>query len=115
VIRSRVSEALAAAGACKTSVSEYFATKGFPPRSLAESGCSNVATQYVASIDVDSGTNIIVTLSMSPDLGAAAGKTIRLFSEFIAANEGMIVAWVCRPMNMDPKYLPGTCRDPLAR
>ena len=82
-IRSRVSEALAAAGACKTSVTEYFATKGSYPRSLAQAGCSSVQTQYVAWINVDSGSNIVVMTSTNPGLGAAGGKTFQLFSDWV--------------------------------
>ena len=109
-IRSRVSEALAAAGACKTSVTEYFATKGTYPRSLAQAGCSSVQTQYVASINVDSGSNIIVTTSTNPGLGAAGGKTFQLFSDWIGAERSMFGTWKCLAITIDPKYLPASCR-----
>ena len=48
-VRARVSEALAAAGACKTQVAEFMAARGALPATLAESGCSDVATQVRAS------------------------------------------------------------------
>jgi type IV pilus assembly protein PilA len=110
VIRSRVSEALAAAGACKVSVTEYFAATGAYPRNLAQAGCSSVQTQYVAWINVDSGANIIVMTSTNPGLGAAGGKTFQLFSDWVGANRTMFGLWKCLPISIDPKYLPATCR-----
>src|ERR1700730_9752927 len=52
IIRSKMSEGVAAAAACKTSVSEYVSTKNAWPASTALSGCSTLATQYVASTAV---------------------------------------------------------------
>jgi type IV pilus assembly protein PilA len=43
-IRSRVSEALAAAGACKTQISEYVASRGTVPAVRTASGCSDTAS-----------------------------------------------------------------------
>ncbi len=48
-IRARVSEALAAAGACKTSVADYASSKGSLPTNLTQAGCGSNPTQYVAS------------------------------------------------------------------
>src|SRR5512144_1289058 len=61
VIRSKMSEVTAAIAACKTSVSEYAATKGSFPADLTASGCSSLPTQYVASIDV--ADNVITGVS----------------------------------------------------
>src|SRR5438067_7745451 len=47
VIRSKMSESVAAIAACKTSVSEFTATKNALPADNAAAGCSVVATQYV--------------------------------------------------------------------
>src|ERR1700674_3106142 len=77
VIRSKVSEALAAAGACKTSVAEYAANKAGLPADITAAGCTNQSTQYVASIDVGTGT-ITVTTSANTELGNAASKTVQL-------------------------------------
>jgi type IV pilus assembly protein PilA len=110
VIRSRVAEAFAAAGACKASVTEYFAATGSYPRNLAQAGCSSVRTQYVASINVDAGSNIIVTTSADPGLGAAGGKTFQLFSDWVGSSRDMFGAWKCLPITIEAKYLPATCR-----
>src|SRR5207249_4688644 len=55
IVRSKMSEGVAAIAACKTSVAEYAATKGVFPANLSDSGCSTTATQYVASVDVAAG------------------------------------------------------------
>src|SRR6476661_3106405 len=47
VIRSKMSEAEAAIAACKTSVSEFVATKNTWPSSTDQAGCSTTVTQYV--------------------------------------------------------------------
>src|SRR5438552_14664385 len=59
VIRSKTSEGIAAADACKASISEYVSTKGSWPANMAASGCSTLVTQYVASMGVNSGTGAI--------------------------------------------------------
>src|SRR3954451_22638874 len=76
-IRAKVSEALAAAGACKTSVAEYSANKGTLAPDLTAAGCANQTTQFVSGINVLSGV-ITVTTSSATELGGAASKTITL-------------------------------------
>ena len=51
VIRSKMSEGVVALAACKTSIAEYVSTKTTMPADAAAAGCSQVATQYVASLD----------------------------------------------------------------
>ena len=60
IVRSKMSEGVAAIAACKTSVAEFAATKTAFPANLSESGCSTVATQYVASTNVAAG---VITVS----------------------------------------------------
>ncbi len=52
VIRSKMSEGVAALAACKTSVAEYASTKNAWPTDVTAAGCSSVATQYVTGITV---------------------------------------------------------------
>ncbi len=53
VIRSKMSEGVVALAACKTSIAEYVSTKTTMPADADVAGCSNVATQYVASLTFD--------------------------------------------------------------
>src|SRR2546427_3919369 len=52
VIRSKMSEGVAALAACKTSISEYVSTKSIWPADETTAGCSTLATQYVKSLTV---------------------------------------------------------------
>src|SRR5689334_22748975 len=73
-IRARVSEGAAAAGACKTSVVEYFASKSSLPADTNAAGCSGTSapTQYVASTNVSSG---VITVTLSNDSKLAGAKS----------------------------------------
>src|SRR5438105_3327612 len=55
VIRSKMSEAIAAIAACKTSVAEYASSHGAYPADELTAGCSTTATPYVASLAVATG------------------------------------------------------------
>jgi type IV pilus assembly protein PilA len=52
VVRSKMSEAVAAIAACKTSVSEFASTKQAWPTDATNAGCSGTASQYLASMAV---------------------------------------------------------------
>ena len=53
LVRSKMSEGLAALAACKTSVAEYTsAHSGTTPADLNQAGCSSTPTQYVAQLAV---------------------------------------------------------------
>jgi type IV pilus assembly protein PilA len=110
VVRSKVTELAVAAAACKTSVAEYTATKNALPTNLDQSGCSNIATQYVTSLAVADGGVITVTASSlvggNPD---QTGSTYVL-TPSVSANGNSITAWDCTPSNITKKYLPAICR-----
>ncbi len=105
IVRSKVSEVSATAGACKTSVSEYYATNnGFPANATA-AGCSTQASQYVSGLSVASTGIIQVTATSAT--GPFSGSYIQL-SPTAASTTG-ITAWTCTT-NGDKKYAPATCR-----
>jgi type IV pilus assembly protein PilA len=108
-IRAKVSEALAAAGACKTSVAEFAANKGTLPTDISAAGCASSATQYVSGLTVSSGT-ITVTTSSDTSLSDAASKTITLTPSVPDTATFVVSTWVCAAGSMLPKYLPGSCR-----
>jgi type IV pilus assembly protein PilA len=107
-VRARVSEAAAAAGACKTSVAEYFASKATLPTTSDAAGCSGTTapTQFVASTNVGAAGLITVTLTTDVKLGGAAGGTLTLTPTTAAGN--VISTWVCS--GSPTKFMPGTCR-----
>ena len=107
MIRSKVTEAMAAAAACKTSVTEYYQSQAAMPADLSASGCSSTATTYVTSLDVTAGV-IKVTLGA---VGGTASGTILAMSP--NAGTGNITGWDCKASagtTVPAKYLPAICR-----
>jgi type IV pilus assembly protein PilA len=109
MIRSKVTEAMAAAAACKTSVTEYYQSNASLPSDITAAGCSSTATTYVASLDVTSAGIIDVTLGTVG--GTASGTHLGLLASIASSN---ITGWDCKSTNgvttVPAKYLPAICR-----
>jgi type IV pilus assembly protein PilA len=70
IVRSKVTELVNAAGVCKTSVAEYYQTKGFLPLDITASGCSLDGTANSAPPQVASG---VITVTAAGGLLAQLG------------------------------------------
>ncbi len=105
-IRSRVSEAVASAGACKTQVTEYIATKGTVPTGAA-AGCTDTVSKYALAPAVAAGV-ITMTTSADAALGAAAGGTFTLTP--VPADGTPVTEWQCAVGTIAAKYVPASCR-----
>ena len=77
VIRSKMSEGVAALAACKTSVSEYVSTKTAWPGNADTAGCSTLKTQYVASLTVTGNGVITVT---TQNTGSKPGDCVMILT-----------------------------------
>ena len=113
IIRSKMSEGVAAAAACKTSVSEYVATKNAWPASTDSAGCSTTATQYVASLDAAvSGTINVTTQSTGSKLAGVAGDcTLTLVpTPDDATTPTELTTWTGSSSGCDKKYVPSNFR-----
>jgi type IV pilus assembly protein PilA len=107
-IRSKVVEALTDAGNCKTSVTEYFTSKnGALPADLTASGCSNVSTANVQSLDVTAGVVTVAIQSLGGD--TAAGDTVIFTPTQNTTNAGQL-DWTCTGGTVKAKYRPAACR-----
>ena len=106
VARSKASEALAAMGACKTSVSEYSQVNNVLPTSTTTAGCGSLATKYVSGLSVDA----------SP----SAGSIHATFQNIVAGDpDGLVITlvpnaipiatWTCTT-TASKKYVPAQCR-----
>ena len=111
--RSKVTEAVTAAGACKTSVAEYAAANNKLPATLADAGCSDLKSKYVSKVDVGTGGIISVTMQ---NIGATDpdGKKIILTplkddGTTAAADGDNIGGWKCTT-DATKKYVPASCR-----
>ena len=106
VIRSKMSEGVAAAAACKTSISEYVSTKNNWPTSPDQAGCSTLATQYVTSLDVTTGG--VITVNVTNTGAKPAECSLTLTAQFTALPD--ITGWTGSHSLCDAKYVPSNFR-----
>ena len=105
-IRSKVTELINAAGVCKTSVAEYYQTKGTLPTG-ADAGCSDAGTANSTAPTVAAGV-ISVVASGGLKTQLAAGDTLKYTPVIVSA---AITDWDCKTgTTVLPKYLPAACR-----
>ncbi|MBU1360053.1 MAG: pilin [Gammaproteobacteria bacterium] len=129
-VRARVSEAILAASACRTAVTEVYQSAPSFPTGVwgCESGTAGVAggaagvdaSAFVSTVVVSTAGVITVTTSANTALGAAASRTIQLvpyeeptLTTPASALGTVIAGWRCGPggtNGMDPRFLPGSCR-----
>jgi type IV pilus assembly protein PilA len=123
IVRSKVTELVNAAGVCKTSVAEYYQTKGFLPADTTASGCSTDGTVNssppavaLGIIEVDAAGGLLSQLGglasakffYKPLCGAAACATAAGATTAPAIQE-----WQCSAAagtTILPKFLPAVCR-----
>lgn len=126
-IRAKVSEAVLAASACRTTVTEVYQSSTSASLPAANAwGCetgsdSSTATKYVQKVTTSAAGVIEVKTSGASDLKSAAAKTFLLSplkadgSAMASADVGTAVAsWKCGPGGaaaIEAKYLPGSCRS----
>jgi len=110
VIRSKMSEGVAAAAACKTSVSEYVSTKSAWPTNADTAGCSTLKTTYVSALAVNAlGTIVVTTQNTGSKLaGAASNCVLTLKPQFTALPD--ITGWSGTHSACDAKYVPSNFR-----
>ena len=142
IVRARMSEAILAASACRTGVTETIQSLPAAATVAANGwGCEFAAgagtgpTQYVASIQSTALANppvagnaviTVTTRNINNAAAGAAGGTIRMapcnaanittFALCVPPPPGEVVSgWVCGPGAVTPvldKFLPGSCRTP---
>lgn len=106
--RAKVSEAILTASGMRTDITEFHQQHGRLPnveeaaRFRIEGDA--VASKFVQSVIYDPQTQRIVITLRDP----YPGKKIGLRAELRGAQ---LHSWTCGPIDLDPKYLPGSCRD----
>lgn len=102
VVRSKMSEPVAAIAACKTSVAEYLSTKSALPTGTA-AGCQTTTSQYLsAAIDVAAG---VITANTA---NTGAGNC-NLIMTPAAPVDNSITLWT-GSTTCAPKYVPSNFR-----
>ena len=118
-IRSKMSEAILAMSACRTSISEIYQGAGSSAPGANGWGCeSGIQSKYVSSLQTDA--NGAVTVTITGISAAVDGGRITLVPlngagvpATVAADMGTAVrTWVCggTGTTANAKYLPATCR-----
>ncbi len=111
--RAKMSEVILAASSCRTSVTEtYQSTNAASLPVGGKWGCeSSIATsKYVSLIETNQYGAIRVTATA---IATDADGTVYLTPKLIAGTQN-ISAWLCGPGSVNPKFLPGSCRDATA-
>ncbi len=122
VIRAQVSEGMTLMDGAKTSVAEYFTNHGELPGSNASAGLAknvSISGKYVSQVGVgtDNGSSLtkagVIAAKFSNATGFEANKAIN--GKFLALSpitQAGSIKWTCSSAgtNLDPKYLPSSCR-----
>jgi len=108
-VRAKVSEILARGAEAKTSIAEFYSSRGHYPTTLASAGVVSTGVHYLKSAGgvAITTTGFTLTSSGGEFPPAAQGKKIQ-FSVVSTAN-GVLV-WKCAPADMPTKYMPASCR-----
>ena len=103
VIRAKMSEALAAIAACKTSVAEYSSSHTAYPATTIDSGCSTTVTKYLASLTAVNG----VIVATSAGTGAPVECTLTLTPQGVST---AITGWLGTFSGCASKHVPSSFR-----
>ena len=121
-LRAKISEAILALSSCRSAVTEIYQGGGSGAPGANNWGCesASAASRYVASVATTDNGLITVTLQ---NLGTLNGKAVTmtpLVNASAAADVTVdigkgLFGWRCGAAadgtNVDPKYLPGSCRS----
>ncbi|HEN9521961.1 TPA: pilin [Acinetobacter baumannii] len=124
-VRAKVSEAILAGSACRTTVTEVYQSASSSLPAANGWGCevgstASAASKYVQQVTTDQNGVITVTTTNDPSLKAAGSSMILMTptlpngTAMTSTNIGTSVgAWKCGPGGSTPmptKFLPGSCR-----
>ncbi len=98
-IRAKISECAGVLSACKSSVSEYYASMNDLP-DTDTAGCATTETQYCGAPSVADG---VITVAIKTETGIAATCDLEL--EPTSTTNGWTGSTTC-----DPKYVPANFR-----
>lgn len=120
-VRSKVTELINAAGVCKTTVAEYYQTKGVMPNNETVAGCTDTGTvnSNPPKVSAAGEVQVIAKAGLATQLGAGKEQFAYMPACDAKACAGTpITEWVCTASGgalpaattILPKYLPGSCR-----
>jgi type IV pilus assembly protein PilA len=108
--RSKVSELVVAADACKTSIVEYYQSQGVLPATADAGGCNQNTTAKIASFSVGASNGQITVTAQGIGAGVD-GSTYVLEPASVPSSGGeAVIEWICTGSSIAKKYLPANCR-----
>jgi type IV pilus assembly protein PilA len=110
--RSKVTEGVVAADACKASLVEYVASVNSMPATAVAAGCGNFKpTQYVSALAYTPATGAIETTFTAATGTGVSGLIYQLKPNSVAAAaSGQLTGWTCTGSTVRPELLPASCR-----
>ncbi|WP_308425648.1 pilin [Marinobacterium nitratireducens] len=115
VARTQAAEALTIADSLKVDIQETYADYGACPLTGSVAGVSTMEGNYVASVALSaSGATTCVITSTYKGSGVAAGiqsKTLEISGDVSTGARN--VKWVCTGGDLDDKYRPNACKEPI--
>ena len=118
-VRSKVTELINAAGVCKTTVAEYYQTKGVMPSNETVAGCTDTGTANGNAPKVAGTGEVQVTAKggLATQLGSGNQFAYMPACNGAACAGTPITEWICAASGTPAasttilaKYLPGSCR-----
>jgi len=116
IVRSKVTELINAAGVCKTSVAEFYQSRGSMPADSTAAGCSTQGSaNSVAPVVTSTEIKVDAAGTLATQLGANKTFAYAPGCPGIGACDGTkaIESWICTSAagtNIASKYLPAACR-----
>ncbi|MEX0448807.1 pilin [Spiribacter sp. 221] len=119
-VRAKVTEAVTAAGAVKTSVADYYYANGELPTSNTEAGLglgadyetdliSDISLRDGSATDIAKGTIVVSFKEVGDDISAGSSLA------FIPDTSGNNLSWTCSATtnggDLPAKYAPANCRQ----
>jgi type IV pilus assembly protein PilA len=113
-IRSKVTECINAAGVCKTSIAEYYQSKGSMPTNATTAGCTDIGTANCGAPVVSNGDITVKAVNgLGNQLSGADVLGYKAVCSGGTCNGPPITSWDCNAgagTTILPKYLPASCR-----
>lgn len=108
--RSKVTEGVVAADACKASLVEYVASLNKMPQTQTAAGCGNTKpSQYMQKLVYAPATGITVTYT-NVGTGVDGKDYVLQASNTATAASGQLTGWSCTTSTVSPELLPASCR-----
>jgi type IV pilus assembly protein PilA len=122
IVRSKMSEPLAALAEAKTTVAEYVAANGSYPTNMTSFGINTAprdTSLIMQQVDVTKVGTKVIHLTAYVDacnwngttcVGTGSGTYATFILSGSTSGQDALMTWKCIPGTMSPKYLPANCR-----